>query len=157
MMIPDFDPNLEAQIDRRLKELPELIAPRGLLERTMKAVAHSAPARQSRSWSSWPVGWRMAYLISGLCALAAVFLAWRTAGTALASVTAPALSRWAGNAGCVWATLETLGSAVALVVRHFGNWLVVVCLLGALAYAACVGFGTLFFRYAFASTEGSRL
>jgi hypothetical protein len=95
--------------------------------------------------------------MSGLCALAAVFLLWRTAGTAMASMMAPSLSRWAGDAGCVWATVQTLGSAVLLVLRHFGSWLVAVCLLGAMAYAVCVGFGTLFFRYTFASTEGPRL
>jgi hypothetical protein len=99
----------------------------------------------------------MAYLLSALCALAAVFLAWRTAGIALTSETSPWLSRWAADAGCVWATLKTLGSAVGLVVRHFGNWPVLVCLLGAMAYAACIGFGTLFFRYAFASTDEYRL
>ncbi|MGO8701627.1 MAG: hypothetical protein ACLQVY_28420 [Limisphaerales bacterium] len=156
-MIPDFDPNLEAQIDRRLKELPELLAPRGLVARTMKTLAQSAPARQPRSWSSWPAAWRMAYLLSALCVLAAVFLAWRTAGIALTTEASPSLSRWAADAGCVWATLKTLGSAVALVVRHLGNWLVLVCLLGAMVYAACIGFGTLFFRYAFASTNEYRL
>jgi protein-S-isoprenylcysteine O-methyltransferase Ste14 len=156
-MIPDFDPNLEAHIDRRLKELPELVAPRGLLERTMKTLIQSAPVRVSRPWSSWPAWGRMAYLLSALCVLAAVFVGWRTAGTALTSLTLPWLSRWAAEAGWVWATLKTLGSAVALVVHHFGYWLVLVCLLGAMVYAACIGFGTLFFRYAFATTNENRL
>jgi hypothetical protein len=156
-MNPDFDPNLEAQIDRRLKELPELAAPRGLIERTMKAVALTVAARPSRSWSSWPLGWRLAYVMTALCALGALFLGWRAAATALAATTAPALSRWSGVAKCVWATLESLAAAASLVMHHFGYWLAVVGLLGAVAYAACIGFGTLFFRYAFASNEESHL
>lgn len=157
-MNQDFDPKLAAQIDRRLKDLPDLAAPSGLIARTMNTLAQAEPARQTRAWASWPTAWRAVSLTLALGGLVAVFLGCRSLLPALASVTLPGLSRWAADAKCLWAALETLGTAVALLAHHFGPWLLPVCLaLGVLAYAACVGFGTLLFRFAFAPSEKYRI
>ncbi|MGA2557684.1 MAG: hypothetical protein ABSG04_15560, partial [Verrucomicrobiota bacterium] len=65
---------------------------------------------------------------------------------------------WAAAAGCVWNTLGALAGAVTLVARHFGNGFVLACLVaGAMAYAACIGFGTLVIRFAFARAGKYRL
>jgi hypothetical protein len=158
-MTPDFDPNLEALIDRRLKELPDLAAPSGLVTRTMKALTGAAAAHPRRSaWPAWPAGWRAAFLILASVGLAALFLGWRNAAPAVASLALPWLARVAAFTGVIWNTLSTLTDAVALVLRHFGNGVVLaVLLLGAVAYAACVGFGTLLIRLASAPPEKYRL
>ena len=119
----DFDPDLEREIDRLLKDLPELAAPPGLIARTLNAVARpAAPRWLARPWSAWPFGWRLAFLILACGALAAVFFGWRTAvAPALASVTLPWLSHWTAGAASVWNTLGALLAAVALVVRHLGT------------------------------------
>jgi hypothetical protein len=159
IMTPPFDPKLEAQIDRLLKDLPDLAAPPGLAARTMNALAQPAPARwQASPWQRWPAGWRIAFLVLTSCALAAVFLGWRMAVPGMESLALPWFSRWGADAQCVWNTLAALAVAVALVVRHFGNGFALACLLvGAIAYAVCIGFGTLIIRFAFAPAGKYRL
>ncbi len=151
-MIPDFDSELEARIDRLLKDLPDLAAPPGLLARTMNALARPAPPpRHARPWTAWPAGWRVAFLVLTCGVLGAVFLAWRAAAPELAAVVLPRLSHWAAAAGSVWTALGALAGAIPLVARHFGNGFLLACLaVGTIAYAACIGFGTLLVRFAFA-------
>jgi hypothetical protein len=158
-MIEPFDPKLEAQIDRLLKDLPDLAAPPGLIARTMSALTQPAPARwHSCPWQTWPAGWRIAFLVLTSGALAAVFLGGRMSVPAIQSVTFPWLSHWEAAAECVWTTLGALMGAVPLVVQHFGNGFALACLLvGAMTYAACIGFGTLIIRFASASAGKYRL
>jgi hypothetical protein len=158
-MRPEFDPELEAQIDRLLKGQPDLAAPRGLVARAMKALARPTPTPwHARPWAEWPAGWRAGFLVLTCGALAAAFLGWHAAAPGLAGVVLPRLTHWAAAAGCVWSTLGALAGAAALVARHFGNGFVPACLLvGAIAYAACIGFGTLIIRFAFAPAGKLRL
>ncbi len=158
-MILELDPELEAQIDRRLKDLPDLAAPPGLAARTLNALAQPAPAPwHARPWPAWPAAWRAAFLVLTCGILAALFLGWQAAAPEVAAAAQTRLSHWAAAAGCVWNTLCALAGAGALVAQHFGNGFLLACLLaGIMAYAACVGFGTLIIRFAFAPAGKYRL
>jgi hypothetical protein len=158
-MIPPSDPKWEAQIDRLLKDLPDLAAPPGLVARTMNALAQPVPARWgARPWQAWPAGWRMAFLVLTSCALAVVFTGWRMAVPGVEAAALPWLSRWAADAKCLWNTLAALTGAVPLVVQHLGAGFTLACLLvGAAAYAICIGFGTLIVRFACAPAGKYRL
>lgn len=147
------DHELEARIDRELKSLLPLSAPATLAPRVLARLAsqRQAPWYQ-RAWQTWPPAWRTASLIlllamfGGLC-----FAGWKashassvTAATEKVSA-AFALVSLAGN------TLSALGNSATQVMRHLGmGFFVAAGVVMLLAYAACVGFGSFYLRFAFA-------
>lgn len=144
---------LEEAVDRALKNIPELTAPRTLVPRVMAAIQQRAALPWYRqAWQMWPAPLRiasMAVLIAsfgGLC-----FAGWQL--TQLEGVAA--LGREFGRlfAG-VTAAVSTLGvllEAVVLIVKKLGTGFMVGCLLVlAFGYAACVGLGSVCVRLALA-------
>jgi hypothetical protein len=152
----DYEQRLAERIDCELKALPELPAPPALAGRILSAVARRAARPWYRQpWPAWPVPVQAAsvpallVLCSGLCW--GMFVLART----LAAV--PAFQHLTANAAglrVIWRTLSVLGDAAILCCRHVGPG-VFAGILAALflAYAACIGLGTLSLRLAIARTD----
>src|SRR5690348_16400802 len=73
-MNPEYEQNLEAQVDRVLKELPELSAPGTLMPRVLGVIARRRALPWYRQpWPVWPIALRVATMIfllasfGGLC------------------------------------------------------------------------------------------
>jgi len=150
-MNPNHDPTLEARITRELKSLSDLPAPAGLAGRVLRAIE----ARQSapwyrRAWTTWPLGLQIASVL----VLAAGFagICWLGGGvsqSATETVAAHKNTGWFAQLGFVWNLLRVFGEAIVAVLNHFGKGTVIaIALLIATAYAACVGLGTAYVRFA---------
>jgi hypothetical protein len=148
-MNPEYDNQLESEIDRQLKDLPELAAPSNLIRRTMTAIERPAAPWHARPWSAWPAGLRTAYLVVTIGAVAGAFTVLRELGPRLFGPLGGRLADWRAGAECLWNAIGAVAGAVTVIVNHFGKGVVLPCLLVVvLSYAACVGFGTVFVRLA---------
>jgi len=59
-----MDPaDLERLVDRELRSLPPVRAPRTLLPRVLAAVHAKTRPWYSRAWLTWPLGWQIASLV----------------------------------------------------------------------------------------------
>ena len=147
------DSQLEAAVDRELKALPNLRAPKTLLPRVMAVIDQRAGVPwYRRAWQTWSLPLQAVSMLVLLAAFAGMcFGSWQLVhGSAVAS----AISEASGCFRILSTTLSTLGvlvNALALAVRSLGSVVlfgILVALL--LGYAVCVGFGTLYVRLAFA-------
>ena len=149
-MNPDFeDPQLESEIDGHLKQLPELVAPRGLLPYTMQLIARPAAERYSRSWSTWPTSIRAAYAVVAVTVLVATIPGLRAFEQDLLAPMFVRFAHWGAGIEWLWNATSSLASAGTAVANHAGKGILLSCILAmALAYAACIGFGTVFVKLA---------
>ncbi len=144
---------LEAAVDRELKALPSLRAPQRLLTRVMATIEQRATSPwYRRDWQAWPLPLQVISMsvlmvaFAGLC-----FESWQLVHVpAVVSATSEA-SGWFRMLGRCASTLGVLANALVLAVRSLGpltlSGIVMALVLG---YAACIGFGTLYLRLAFA-------
>lgn len=145
------DPKLEARITRELKSLGELPAPAGLAARVLRAVEQRARTPwYRRAWTTWPLGLQIAsgfalgLLFAGLC-----WLGGGLSDSATATVAAQKSSPWFAQLGFIWNLLRVFGDALAAVASHLGKGtLLAIGVMVAAAYAACVGLGTAYVRFA---------
>lgn len=152
-MNSEFEKRLEAEIRREMQGLPDLRAPASLIPRVLKAIEQpTALPWYRQSWQLWPVGWRavsfgiLLALFAGLC-LAGWWLS-QAGGLALAM---RGLGGWWADFTVAWDTLRVLGESGVLVVKKLGTGFIIACfVLAGCSYFACVGLGTVFYRYAFA-------
>jgi len=143
---------LERAIDRELKQLPELTAPRALATRVMAEIHNRSAQRERRSWDSWSPAPRLASL-AGLSAVfgALVFGAWQLWGMATVAAQNSKVSVWVSTANALWTAVAALFNACGTMLSHLGPvTLICAALVCAFSYAACVGLGTMAMRYAFA-------
>lgn len=152
-MDPQYAQRLEAEIDRQLKTLPELVAPRSLTPRIMAAIARRSSLPWYRqSWPAWPVPVRMSALAVSL----ALFGVFCYAGWECSQLPAFAVftTKFAGvfsGIGSMWNTLSVLMTALLLAFKHLGHWFIFGSLAAvALAYAMCVGLGSVYLKVALA-------
>ena len=152
-MKPEYEKELEAEIDRELKGLPELPAPDTLASRVMLAIESRAKVAWYRQpWQMWPAALRMGSLVlllalfGGLC-----FAGWRLAqGEAFIGATRE-FGRWLSGVSALENTLNVLLGAVVLAVKQLGTGFIVAALAAlAIGYAICLGLGTVCVRIAFA-------
>jgi hypothetical protein len=152
-MNPDYERNLERQIDRALKALPELPAPNTLCARVMAAVA----ARQAlpwyrQPWQNWSLTWRavsMTFLLlsfGGFCVAA-----WQLTQAAGYTAAMAEVKQVFSGIGLIWHTVEVLLGALVLVCKQLGTAFMIGCLVAVgIGYAICVGLGTVCVRLALA-------
>jgi len=152
----NYEQQLAERIDCELKALPELLAPPALAGRILSAVARRAARPWYRqSWQAWPAPVQAA-TVPLLLALGGV-LCWGIFALARTLAAVPAFQQLTANVAglrVIWRTLSVLGDAAILCCRQVGPG-VFACILAALflAYAACVGLGTLSLRLAIARTD----
>ena len=152
-MNADYERQLEAEISRELKQLPELTAPPSLVSRVLTTLERrSLVPWYQRSWQMWPAGLRWASLLALVALFGSLcFGGWELAHTQTVTL---ALRRVAnGFAACsaVGNTLNVLLGSAVLVAEHLGTGFMIACLAAlALGYAICVGLGTAYMRIALA-------
>ena len=152
-MNQDYEKQLELEIDRQLKQLPELKAPKTILERVMRTLEQRANLPwYHRSWAAWPLGLQAASLLSllalfgGLCYAAGMLP--HTPEYAAATHEANGLL---SIFTMVWNTLSVVLGALVLALKRLGTVFMIGCLASlALGYAMCVGLGTVYLRIGFA-------
>jgi hypothetical protein len=144
---------LEAAVDRELKALPNLRAPQTLLPRVMAVLEQRAGLPwYRRTWQTWPLPLQAVSMLVLLVAFAGLCLgSWQLVNApAVASVTSEATG-WIRILSRTLSTLGVLVNALALAVRSLGPLVLFGIMMALLlGYAACVGFGTLYVRLAFA-------
>lgn len=144
---------LEAAVDRELKALPNLRAPQTLLPRVMAVIEQRAGLPwYRRAWQTWPLPLQAVSMLVLLVAFAGLCLgSWQLVNApAVASATSEA-SGWIRILSRTLSTLGVLVNALALAVRSLGPLVLFGIMMALLlGYAACVGFGTLYVRLAFA-------
>ncbi len=145
------DPTLEKAVDRELKRLPELTAPRTLVPRVLARIERQASPRwYRRSWPTWSPALRAASLavllalFGGLC-----FGGWQWSESETVAAATRRIGGWFSQFGVAWETLRVLLTTAVLVAKQFGPAFIAACLVAAaLSYAACVGLGTMVVRIA---------
>lgn len=148
-----YERDLEQEIDRALKQLPELEAPETLSRRVMFAIAQRRALRwYNQPWQNWPAALRLgalallSVLFGGLCVAS-----WQLTRAAGMSAAMQEVGNLFSGLSTVWNIVTVLLGAIVLVIKHLGTWFMVGCVLVAgLAYALCLGLGTAYFRLAFA-------
>jgi hypothetical protein len=148
-MNTDFEKLLEAEIDRQLKDLPDLVAPPNLVPRVINAAARPPAPWHARPWYAWPAGLRAAYVILALAILVGAIPGWRAIEPGLVGPMVARLANWKAGAECLWNAAGALAGAAAAILEHAHRPVLLSCVaLAAAAYVACVGFGTVFVRLA---------
>jgi len=144
---------LEAAVDHELKALPNLRAPQTLLPRVMAVIEQRALLPwYRRAWQTWPRALQVVSMLILLVAFAGLcFGSWQLVHASAVTSAASEASGWFRMMSRTLSTLGVLVNALALVVRSLGP-LVLFGIMAALllGYFACVGFGTLYVRLAFA-------
>ena len=144
---------LEAAVDRELKALPNLRAPQTLLPRVRAVIEQRAGLPwYRRAWQTWPLPLQAVSMLVLLVAFAGLCLgSWQLVhAPAVASATREA-SGWIRMLSTTLSTLGVLANALAVAVRSLGPLVLFGIMMALLlGYAACVGFGTLYVRLAFA-------
>ena len=144
---------LEAAIDRELKALPHLSAPQTLLPRIMATLERRTVLPwYRRAWQTWPMPLQLSSLFvllavfGGLC-----FGSWELMHAPVVASATTEASGWLRLLNGLLNTLGVLAKALALAVESLGPLVIGGVVLAVLAgYAACLGFGTLYVRLAFA-------
>ena len=135
----------EARLDRALKDLPELTAPAGLLEKTMATLERRRiPAWHQRPWTTWPIWLRAASVVSMLAFVGAICaVKWEFAHTTLGARLSQRVTDHFSNWAAIFGAVDTLGRAAVTVARHLNGWVAAWCIVAATtAYLACIGLGT---------------
>jgi hypothetical protein len=152
-MNPDYEKQLEAEIDRALKGLPEMAAPLSLASRVMTVLARRTQSPwYLQSWQLWPVSLRAGSLVFLLSLFAVLcFAGWKLPQTGGFSVAMHTAADWFSGLSAAWHTLGALLGALVLAAKQLGSGFLIGCLLSlALGYALCVGLGTVYVRLALA-------
>jgi hypothetical protein len=152
-MNPDYEKQLEIEIDRELKALPELAAPKALIARVMRVIEQRAQLPwYYRSWATWPIGLQagsLFFLVAifvGLCFGAGMIP--HTPEYAAATHKANGLFE---VVTMLWNIATVVLEALVLAVKRLGTGFIAGVLVSlALGYAMCVGLGTLYVRIGFA-------
>jgi hypothetical protein len=159
-MNPDYDKQLEVEISRELKALPELAAPAALVDRVMAAIEQRATVPwYRRSWQTWPAALQTASLVVLLALFGGLCLAgWELSQAEAATRVVHRVGEWFSGLSVIGNTLNVLANAAALAVKKLGTGFIIACLvLAGLGYALCVGLGTVYYQLAFARREESKL
>jgi hypothetical protein len=150
-MKPEYEKQLEVEIDRQLKALPELAAPPGLTARVRLAIEREAELVWYRQpWQMWPSALRagslalLLALFAGLC-LVGVWLGHSEWLVGWGQRVNPVLS----DVGAVGNALSTIGSAGVLAVKQIGTGLLLAAAVAlVIGYGMCLGLGTVCVRLA---------
>ena len=145
----DDEKQLETAVERELRKLPELLAPRTLILRVMKAIeARLGLPWYRKSWQMWPVALQAVSLVvllalfGGLC-----FGTWKLTHLESFAAAMQPVGSWFAAFGTLWHATAALLNALVLAVKHLGTgFLVAIFAALTFGYALCVGLGTAYLR-----------
>ncbi len=147
----DLEKQLEKEIDRELKQLPELVAPATLSKRTMAEISkRHALAWYRLPWQLWPAPLRFAGLAVMLLAFGSLCAAsWQLTRAAGYTAAMEEVANLVSGLSSIWNVANVLVTSVTLVIKHFGTtFMIVACVAAAMGYFVCVGLGTALVRLA---------
>ncbi len=151
-MKPDNQQELECQVDRALKRLPEVTAPRTLMPRVLAAVrARAALPWYRQSWQAWPMPLQVATIFVLVVSFGGFFFAtWELSRAAGFAAVRQEIGGMFSGVAAIGNVLGVLISALRLVVEKLGTAFIFGCLAAAaLAYSIFIGLGTVYLRLAF--------
>jgi hypothetical protein len=152
-MQPEYERELEAEIDRELKRLPELSAPQTLVSRVMSAIEGQVEVAWYRQpWQMWPAALRVGSLVVLLVLFGGLCLAGQRLAHGEAFMgAAHRLGHWLSGVSALGNAVSVLLGAAVLAVKQAGTGIIVAALVAvALGYAMCLGLGTVCVRFVFA-------
>ena len=152
-MNSEYEKKLELQIDRALRQLPDLQAPGSLARQVLSAIEHQrALSWYNQPWQNWPLVLRitaltlLSIMFGGLCVAS-----WQLTRAAGVSAAFQEVAGVFSGFATVWNILNVLLGAVLVVFKHFGTGFMIGCVaIAGLGYALCLGLGTAWVRLAFA-------
>ena len=145
----ETEKQLEAEVDRQLKALPELMAPGTLILRVMRAIEMRLNLPWYRqAWQRWPIGLRIVSFAVLLTLFGALcFASWKVTHLESFAIAMHQAGGWFAGFGALWHALVAFLNALVLAVKHLGTAFVIACFAAlALGYALCVSLGTVYFR-----------
>jgi hypothetical protein len=152
-MSPEYERRLEAEIDKRLQTLPQLVAPSTLAARVMALVVQRANLPWYRqSWPAWPVPVRVVSLVISLALFGVLcFAGWQASQLPTVTEGLSKVSSLSSVLDALWNALSLLVDAVVLAIKHLGTGFIVGCVgLVVLSYGMCVGLGSVYLKLALA-------
>ncbi|HYG23594.1 MAG TPA: hypothetical protein VEH04_12485 [Verrucomicrobiae bacterium] len=138
--------DLESQVDRALKALPEIPAPQSLARSVLaRAKSQSAAPWYQRPWHSWPVRLRAVSFGIMLAAFPALYFGIiQLINHSFAGVFAERARDSLNAVAILWNVATAIAQAGFAVIANLGPlFFVSAFLIAAVAYAACIGIGTL--------------
>jgi len=151
----EYEKRLEAEVDRKLKALPELRAPESLMLRVLRAIEVRANLPWfRRAWQTWPTGLRVVSFLALACAFGGLCLAGWQLSDAGSSLAAQKLSVPLAVVSALWGAVQTVVGAASVAFKSLGSGFLTGCIIAALlGYALCVGLGAVFLRLGFSVRE----
>jgi len=151
-MNSDFERELERRIDRLIKVLPELPAPTSLSARVLRTIEQRIRVPwYRRDWHYWPVPLQLASLVVSLAMFGGLcFAGWQLQQMHGYDLLAQEFGSLLTSVGSIWNALLAVVGALVLVIKQLGTGILLGCLAAlGLAWAMCLGIGTLCVRLAF--------
>src|SRR5579863_5367029 len=128
-MNSDYDRELELEIDRELKQLPQWKAPATLSRRVMLAIEQRRALRwYNQPWQNWPVALRvgalalLSIMFGGLCVAS-----WQLTRAAGMSAAMQEIGGLFSGLSMVWNIINVLLGAIVLVAKHLGTGFIIAC------------------------------
>jgi hypothetical protein len=149
----DYHNRLERAIDRRLKALPELPAPHGLVREVIALLERRARLPwYARPLMHWPRPFQFASLAIFLAVLGnLMFITWRVGRAEALLGYLHQMEFWFTGLGTYYRTFAAVGSSAGLLAKQvgIGFWIGCLMMVG-MAYAVCLALGTFYFRLGYA-------
>jgi len=150
-MSPEYEKDIEAEIDRELKVLPELRAPSTLILRVLRAIENRANLPWfRRAWQTWPTGLRAISFLALACAFVGLCLGGWELSNAGSSLAAQKLAVPVATASALWSALQALSGAAVVAFKSLGTGFLTGCIVAiVLGYALCLALGAAYLRLGF--------
>ncbi len=156
-MKPPSDPQLEAYLHRKLRDLPDLPAPVTLAPRVLARIQARARAWWRLAWWQWPLAAKAAFLalslgLAGLLGGSGWLLEQNV------NAYSHQFSERLPNFDAFGQSLQTLAGAAWTYAGSLPQtaWIALLAFVAA-AYLFCLGVGSAFFRFAVKQAEGHRV
>src|SRR3974390_3582559 len=122
-MNSEYERQLEQEIDRELKQLPELKAPLALTQRVMAVIQQRrALPWYHQPWQYWPMPLRVTAMVvlstifGGVC-----IAAWQLTKAAGASAALQEIGGLFSGLNTIWNIVNVLLGAIVMVAKHLGT------------------------------------
>ncbi len=149
----EYERKLEAEIDRELKELPEIGAPSTLVSRVMAAIElRKALPWFRRAWHTWPGSLQGLFLVAMVALFGGIcFGVWDASHGATFALAVHKIGGWFSSLSAIYTALSALAGAIVALIKQINSTILMALLCAAgLGYALFLALGTVYFRLAFA-------
>ncbi len=131
-----------------LQNLPEFSAPPAILARTMAALDRQPlPLHHIQPWAKWPLSARVLFLTLGMATMGLPVFELQALMPELSASAIHLLAPVKSGFACFWNAVCALGGAGGLALGQMSRaWIYAGIAIVAVAWIACIGFGTIFAR-----------